>query len=281
MTVHGIDVSQWQGNIDFKKVKASGVKFVILRCNNWDNNLNCVVKDAYFESNYKKAKAAGLDVGVYYFTWQTDTSGAKYDADLCKKFIAGKQFEYPVYFDLEWNKAFAKGASVCSAMVDTFCSEMEKAGYFAGLYISRSPLQQYITANVAKKYTLWIAEYAGKCNYSGSYGMWQNSSTWKVSGINGNVDHDYCYVDYPSIIKNGGFNGFPKPKTETKPKVETKVETKAETKTESKTETKKTEEKKPLSEYERGDVNGDGKINITDVVQLAAHVKGKRPLKKD
>ena len=111
--------------------------------------------------------------------------------------------------------------------------------------------------------------------------MWQNSSTWKVSGINGNVDHDYCYVDYPSIIKNGGFNGFPKPKTETKPKVETKVETKAETKTESKTETKKTEEKKPLSEYERGDVNGDGKINITDVVQLAAHVKGKRPLKKD
>ncbi len=73
----------------------------------------------------------------------------------------------------------------------------------------------YISSDVAKKYALWIAEYGGKCNYSGAYGMWQYSSTGKVSGISGNVDMDYCYVDYPAIIKNGGFNGFDKAKPAT------------------------------------------------------------------
>lgn len=211
MNVKGCDVSQWQGNIDFTKVKAAGYKFVIIRCNNWDNNYNCVVKDTCFESNYRKAKAAGLDVGVYYYTWQTDAAGARRDAQLCKEYIKGKTFEYPVYFDLEWNKAFEKGKSVCSAMVDTFCGAMEKAGYFAGLYISRSPLQQYIIADIANRYALWVAEYGSKCNYGGSYGMWQYSDKGRVNGISANVDMDICYVDYPKIIKDKGLNGYKKP----------------------------------------------------------------------
>lgn len=255
MKIKGIDVSQWQGNIDFNKVKAAGYKFVILRCNNWDNNINGVVKDSCFEANYKKAKAAGLDVGVYYFTWQTDSSGARYDAELCKKFIAGKTFEYPVYFDLEWQKAFARGKNVCSDMVKTFCGEMEKAGYFAGLYISRSPLQCYITAEVAGRYALWVAEYGSKCNYGGSYGMWQYSSEGRVGGISGNVDMDECYVDYPALIKNGGFNGYTKPKTTEKPAA-------------------------PAAQpAPKGDLNGDGKVNVADVALLAAQVKGIKPIK--
>lgn len=220
MTVKGIDVSQWQGNIDFTKVKAAGYKFVIIRCNNWDNNYNCVVKDTCFESNYRKAKAAGLDVGVYYFTWQTDAAGAKHDAELCKEYIKGKTFEYPIYFDLEWQKAFAQGKTVCSDMVKKFCDSMEKSGYFAGLYISRSPLQQYITAEVASRYALWIAEYGSKCNYNGTYGMWQYSSEGSVPGINSNCDLDICYVDYPKIIKEGGLNGYTKP-SQSKPILDT------------------------------------------------------------
>ena len=211
MNIKGIDVSQWQGNIDFNKVKAAGYKFVIIRCNNWDNNLNKVVKDIRFEDNYKKAKAAGLDVGVYYYTWQADVNGAKSDAELCKSFIKGKTFEYPIYFDLEWQKAFAQGKAVCSDMVKTFCNAMEKAGYFAGLYISRSPLQQYITAEVANRYALWIAEYGSKCNYNGTYGMWQYSSEGSVPGIQNYCDLDICYVDYPKIIKEKGLNGYKKP----------------------------------------------------------------------
>jgi len=209
-TKKGIDVSMYQGSIDFKKVKAAGYTFVIIRCNNWDNSKNCVVKDPYFEQNYTRAKAAGLNVGVYYFTWQTTAAGAKQDAVLCLEYIKGKKFEYPIYFDLEWQKAFAKGKTVCSNMVTTFCGALESAGYFAGLYISRSPLQQYISADVAKRYALWVAEYGSKCNYSGAYGIWQYSSTGRVSGVNGNVDCDYCYVDYPSAIISGGFNGYAK-----------------------------------------------------------------------
>lgn len=204
----GIDVSMYQGNIDFTKVKNSGVDFVIIRCNNWDNKKNCVVKDPYFERNYKRAKAAGLKVGAYYFTWQTTAAGAKQDAALCLDYIKGKQFDYPIYFDLEWQKAFAKGKTVCSEMVKTFCNALENAGYWAGLYISRSPLQQYISTDVAKRYALWVAEYGSRCNYGGTYGMWQYSSTGKVSGISGNVDMDICYVDYPTLIKAKGLNGF-------------------------------------------------------------------------
>lgn len=211
MSVHGIDVSQWQGSIDFAKVKADGIKFVIIRCNNWDTNRGCVVKDSCFETNYKNAKSAGLDVGAYYYTWEVSAAGAKNDAALCMDFIKNKRFEYPIYFDLEWQNAFNQGRMVCSNMVRAFCDELERNGWFAGLYISRSPLQTYITSEVAGKYALWIAEYGGKLNYDGNYGMWQNSSTWKVNGISGNVDHDYVYVDYPSLIKAGGYNGFAKP----------------------------------------------------------------------
>ena len=174
-TIKGIDVSMYQTNVDFAKVKAAGYSFVIIRCNNWDHTKNCVVKDPLFETHYKNAKAAGLDVGAYYYTWQTTVSGAKQDAVLCLDYIKGKTFEYPIYFDLEWQKAFARGKTVCSDMVKTFCTALEEAGYFAGLYISRSPLQTYITNDVARRYALWIAEYNSKCNYGGTYGMWQLS----------------------------------------------------------------------------------------------------------
>ena len=255
MTVKGIDVSQWQESIDFVKVKKAGYKFVIIRCNNWDNSVNGVVKDSFFEENYRKAKAAGLDVGAYYFTWQTDANGAKYDAELCMEFIKGKQFEYPIYFDLEWQKAFAKGRLTCSSMVETFCDTLEKAGYFAGLYISRSPLQTYITSSVANRYALWVAEYGSKCNYGGAYGMWQYTSEGNVPGINRSVDLDECYVDYPTIIKAAGLNGYPLPKNnaDTADKVD-----------------------KPAK---AGDVNGDGRVDVADVVAVAAHVAGKKPLK--
>ena len=116
-TIKGIDVSMYQTNVDFAKVKAAGYSFVIIRCNNWDHTKNCVVKDPLFETHYKNAKAAGLDVGAYYYTWQTTVSGAKQDAVLCLDYIKGKTFEYPIYFDLEWQKAFARGKTVCSDMV--------------------------------------------------------------------------------------------------------------------------------------------------------------------
>lgn len=208
--IKGIDVSMHQETVDFAKVKAAGIKFVIIRVNNWNGFKNCVEKDPYFEQNYKAAKAAGLDVGAYYYTWECSVSGAMRDAELCLNYIQGKKFEYPIYFDLEWNKAFQRGRTVCDGMVKAFCDMLESSGYFAGLYISRSPLQTYISQDVANRYSLWIAEYNSACNYNGLYGMWQYSSTGKVNGISGNVDLDECYEDYPALIKPRGLNGFPK-----------------------------------------------------------------------
>jgi hypothetical protein len=124
--------------------------------------------------------------------------------------IKGKKFEYPIYFDLEEQSQFSRGRAFCDSIVKAFCNELEKHGYFAGLYISRSPLQTYISSDVANRYALWVAEYNSKLNYSGTVGMWQYSSTGKVNGISGNVDMDECYVDYPKIIKEGGFNGYTK-----------------------------------------------------------------------
>lgn len=201
----GIDVSQYQQGVDFKKVKASGVDFVIIRAGfgKYANQ-----KDPCFESHYKAAKAAGLKVGAYWYSYAATVEEAKAEAQTCINAIKGKTFEYPIYFDLEERSQFVKGRAFCDSLVKTFCNTLEAAGYWAGLYISRSPLQQYISTDVAKRYALWVAEYGSRCNYGGTYGMWQYSSTGKVSGISGNVDMDICYVDYPTLIKSKGLNGF-------------------------------------------------------------------------
>lgn len=205
--IKGIDVSQYQGNIDFAKVKAAGIKFVIIRAG---YGKSVTQKDPYFEQNYKNAKAAGLNVGAYWYSYATSAADATTEAKACMTVISGKKFEYPIFFDLEERSQFNKGKAFCDGLVKAFCGELEKCGYFAGLYISRSPLQSYISGDIAKRYTLWVAEYANKLNYSGAYAMWQYSSTGKINGINGNVDCNYCYVDYPTTIKNGGFNGYKK-----------------------------------------------------------------------
>ena len=205
MEIKGIDVSEWQGNIDFDKVKASGVDFVMLRAG-YGKYIS--QKDPTFEQNYERAKAAHLNVGVYWFSYAENDSDAREEADICLEVIKGKKFEYPIYFDLEEQSQFEKGKAFCSDLVKTFCDKIEKAGYFAGLYISSDPLKNYITEEVAKRYALWIADYNGRCSYDGEYGIWQYSSSGRIDGISGNVDMDISYVDYPRIIKDGGFNGY-------------------------------------------------------------------------
>lgn len=206
----GIDVSQWQGNIDFTKVKAAGYDFVIIRAG-YGQYAN--QKDPYFEQNYNRASAVGLNVGAYWYSYADSIDAAKAEARTCLDVIKGKRFSMPIYFDLEESSQFKKGKTFCDNITIAFCNALEAAGYFAGLYISRSPLQQYISPDVAKRYALWVAEYNTRCQYSGSIGIWQNSSTFAVPGISGNVDHDICYVDYPTLIKNKGLNGYPKTKT--------------------------------------------------------------------
>lgn len=209
MAYKGIDVSVWQGNsIDFNMVKASGIDFVIIRAGYGNGN-----KDKYFETNYSKAKAAGLHVGAYWYSYATSADGAKQEAKSCASVLSGKQIDYPVYFDIEEKSQLARGRNFCSSLTTAFCTELESRGYYAGFYTSLSSLNSVVTDAVKKRFTVWVAQWASKCSYPSAYGVWQYSSKGKVNGISGNVDMNYSYIDFPSTIKNGGFNGYGKSAT--------------------------------------------------------------------
>lgn len=210
MTAKGIDVSVWQGDIDFAKVKANGIDFVIIRAGYGSLTSQ---KDKYFEQNYSRAKAAGLHVGAYWYSYAQSEADAKREAQTCVAVLEGKQFDYPIFFDLEEKSQINKGQAFCSALITAFCNEMEKNGYFAGFYTSLSYAMNVVTETVRNRYAFWVAQWAGKCTYSGQYGIWQYSSNGSVSGISGRVDMDYAYVDYPTTIKNSGFNGYSKSST--------------------------------------------------------------------
>lgn len=206
--IKGIDVSVWQGNIDWNKVKASGIKFAILKSGGSDDGF---YTDSKFEQNYKGAKAAGIPVGAYYFVGKGCISAADGKAD-AERFIAqlkGKQFEYPVYMDCEVTPPSAKKGATDAAIA--FCETLEKAGYYAGIYGSTySTFESRLDDSRLTKFAHWVAQYANSCDYWGEIGIWQYASNGYVSGINGNVDMNYAYVDYPAKVKAMGLNGFQK-----------------------------------------------------------------------
>ena len=143
---------------------------------------------------------------------------ARKEAAVCLEVIKGKQFEYPIYFDIEEDRQFKLGKAACSEIAAAFLETVEKAGYFVGIYSSKSHLESYISEDLRKRYAVWVAHYGvAKTSYSGAFGMWQKSSTGSVSGINGNVDLNESYIDYPSIIKENGLNGFRKNNEPQKP----------------------------------------------------------------
>ena len=163
-----------------------------------------------------------MPLGAYWYSYAMSADEAREEAKVFLEIIKGKQFEYPVYFDVEEAKTLALGRDRVSDIIIAFLEEMEKAGYFAGLYMSASPLTTHTTEFVKKRFAIWVANYGvSKPSYSGQYGMWQYSSAGRVDGINGNVDMNECYVDYPKQIKADGKNGFEKPKPiEPKPEPE-------------------------------------------------------------
>ena len=205
MVARGIDVSTWQGNIDFNKVKASGIDFVIIRAGYGIGN-----KDDWFEANYQKAKAARLHVGAYWYSYANSSQDARAEARSFGSVLKGKQFDYPVYFDMEEKSQLARGVAFCSELVTAFCTEMEKQGYYAGFYTSLYYLNTVISNQVKNRFTLWIAQWANRCTYAGPYGLWQYSSHGSIPGIAGRVDMNYSYIDFPSIIVGKGFNGYGK-----------------------------------------------------------------------
>lgn len=209
MATSGIDVSKWQGEIDWQRVKNAGVQFALLRAGYGDALSYPYQIDETFEYNYAECKRVGMPVGAYWYSYATTEEMARQEARSCIAALKGKLFEYPIYYDVEEMRIFQTGRT--NEIIKAFCGEMEKAGYWVGIYIYRAAAQQYLTERTRTRYAMAIAEYGSKLNYDGPYGIWQNSSTWRVDGISGDVDHDWCYVDYPKLIKERGKNGYPVP----------------------------------------------------------------------
>lgn len=207
-----IDVSHWQGDINFSKVKKAGYDGVIIKAGGSDKGF---YQDSKFETNYNNAKNNGLYVGSYYYVGKNCLSVEDGVAD-AKRFIEiikGKTFELPVYMDVE-AQASGQNDKVSNSIIG-FCEEMEKNGYFVGVYASDiSGFKDRINLDMIKgEYSLWVARYGSKPKFVTNYDVWQYSSTGKVDGITSNVDLDECYKDFPNIIKNAGLNGFSKTNT--------------------------------------------------------------------
>lgn len=210
----GIDVSKWQGNVDFNAVAKSGIEFVIIRAGYGRISTQ---KDSKFDQNYCNAKAAGLKVGAYWYSYAADIEDAKREAAACLEVLQGKQFDFPIYYDIEENSQLTRGAEFCSGIAHAFCEALEKAGYFAGIYSSKYHLENSFDAETVKRFAVWVAQWNDTCTYNSQYGIWQYSDKGRVIGIIGAVDLDEAVIDYSEIIVKGGFNGYPKSQDESKP----------------------------------------------------------------
>lgn len=149
-----------------------------------------------------------MHVGTYWYSYANSFREAIEEAKAFQRVIAGKQFDMPVYFDMEEKGQLEAGRDFCSGLIRTFCSEMEKAEYFAGFYTSASYAKTVVSPEIISRYTFWCAQWARSCSYQGQCGIWQYSSKGSVPGISGNVDLDRCYKDFPRVIRIGGFNGY-------------------------------------------------------------------------
>lgn len=207
MPVEGIDVSQWQGNIDFGKVKAAGYSFVMIRDGYGDMLSYPNQIDPRFEDNYKNAKAAGLSVGTYHYMYATTVDGAKREAEGVLNVIKGKQFDYPVALDIEEQDQLNLSAAQKGAIIEAFISVLENAGYYVLLYSYESFLAS-VPASTLDKYDVWCANI--EKTPSIRCGIHQYSFVGKVNGISGDVDLNRTDKDYPAIIKGAGLNGYPK-----------------------------------------------------------------------
>lgn len=208
MEIKGIDVSRWQGVIDWKAVKADGVKFAIIKAGGSDAGF---YKDRTFEQNYAGAKANGIAVGAYYFVGKLCDSAADGAADAMRflEIIKGKQFEYPVYIDFEAPDSTNKAGNTDAVIA--FCEVMENAGYFVGVYASEiSGFKDRLDDSRLQHISHWVARYGRKqpATNANVFHIWQYSSKGRVAGINGNVDMDTSYVDLETVIKNNYLNGF-------------------------------------------------------------------------
>lgn len=204
-----IDVSKWQGHsINWDRVKSAGIDGVLLRAG---YGRYASQKDPTFEKNYSECKRVGLAVGAYWYSYATNVAQAAQEAHIFLDVLAGKQFELPVAYDIEYEPGIlALTNAQRTRLVKTFLSMVEQAGYYVILYASTDFIKNKLNYKELTRYDVWAAQYGKKCTCPLPYGIWQYTSAGRVDGVAGNVDLNTGYKDYPHIIRGAGLNGFTK-----------------------------------------------------------------------
>lgn len=196
----GIDVSKWNKDIDWKKVKADGIEFAIIRCGYRGSSTGALVEDKFFKRNIEGATEAGLKVGVYFFTQATNEVEAVEEASMVLTLIRSYRLAYPLYIDTEGaggnGRADGLDKETRTKVVKAFCETIENSGFNAGIYASKNWFEHNLEMKELSGYQNWLAQYSSKPSYEGDYSMWQYTSAGSVDGINGRVDLDLSYMAY-------------------------------------------------------------------------------------
>lgn len=195
----GIDVSKWNGEIDWDKVKEAGVEYAIIRLGYRGSSTGALVEDPYFEKNIRGAIASDIPVGVYFFTQAVNEVEAVEEASMAIKLCSDYKLDYPIFIDTEGaggnGRADQLGAAERTLVCRAFCSTIKNAGYKAGVYASRNWLNNNLISDKLEQDVIWLAEYRETPLYQGYYQMWQYSSNGKVAGIEGRVDINLSYLE--------------------------------------------------------------------------------------
>lgn len=196
-SVLGMDISKYQGEVDFKKVKADGIRFVILRAVSSDNN--GIYIDPYFERNYREALANGIAVGAYIFTYAKTEEEQNEEVAKLLEALDGKTFKYPIFVDVEWDGFASINRTTLTNLVRRFMDIIDQKGYIPGWYSYTNFINSYLDASELSAYPLWVADYRSAVGFAGNYDIWQYTSIGTVDGVSGNVDLNRDYHGYISL----------------------------------------------------------------------------------
>lgn len=197
-----IDVSCWNTDIDYNAVKASGIDSVIIRAG-YGREVD--QKDSQFENHYAGAKAAGMNIGAYWYSYADSVQDAITEAEACLECIASKDFDIPIYFDMEESWQTVYGRAKLTTMALAFCETIEEAGYRAGVYSNVNWFSNFLNyAEIASKCSVWLAQW-GSSTYSYNCDIWQYSDSGSVPGIVGDVDLNEV-INESVIYGSSGWN---------------------------------------------------------------------------
>ncbi len=204
----GIDVSSYQGNINWEKAKQN-IDFAIIRCGYGNNRTT--QDDSKFERNTEKCEQQNIPYGVYLYSYATNIEEAQSEVEHTLRLIQNKKLEYPVFLDVESDVQASLPNETLVNIVEYYCTKMEEAGYYVGIYANLDWFVNRLDSPKLDKFDHWLAQWNNKPTYQKPFGMWQYTSKLTIPGIEGFVDGDIAYKDYPTIIKERNLNHLDKP----------------------------------------------------------------------